>query len=166
MRQSDKNSRGRRCFLSNVWRGGLHVMVWAILLSGWAGSSVASEIYEPAVGSTDRRMLLDALRPHAEWELGGPIEFQVMDLRVNGELAFAQLNPQRPGGGAIDLANSPMVARGVPLNMLDGARMEALLVKEGDIWVALLHLIGATDLWFSSPEICAAFKSVIPDYCP
>ncbi|MEM0946941.1 MAG: hypothetical protein AAGK37_06015 [Pseudomonadota bacterium] len=166
MKQPEMKPRNRAGFFSKILSGGLKIIRWVILLAGWAGSSAASEIYEPAVGSIERKRLLDAIRPHAEWELGAPIEFNVMDIRVNGDLAFVQLNPQRPGGGEIDLAKSPMVARGVPLNMLDGARLEALLVKEGETWVALLHLIGATDLWFSSPEICTFFRPVIPDYCP
>ncbi|MEM7074750.1 MAG: hypothetical protein AAGA28_08165 [Pseudomonadota bacterium] len=138
----------------------------ALLLWALSGPSLATDIYEPPSGSIERQLLLDAIRPHVEWNLGGPVEFKVIDLRVNGDLAFAQLYPWRPGGEAIDLALSPMVARGVPLGMLDGVRLEALLIREGETWVALLHEIGATDVWFSSPEICDAFRSVIPDYCP
>jgi ATP phosphoribosyltransferase len=48
---------------------------------------------------------------------------------------------------------------------MDGVRMQALLEKSGDTWVAVHWVIGATDVWFITPELCAAYHAVIADFC-
>ncbi len=121
---------------------------------------------EPARGSAERAGLMDALRPHATWQLGGPVEFVVGELRVDGRLGFAMVNPQRPGGAQIDPARTPMVARDPDVAaFMDGVAMQALFEKSGETWVAVHWAIGATDVWFSAPELCAAYRAVIADYC-
>ena len=121
---------------------------------------------EPPRGSATRAALMDAIRPHAEWMLGAPVAFVVSDLRVAGNLAFAMLRPQRPDGRMIDPAKTPMVLRGgADPEMMDGVAIQALYRKSGDTWVAVHWAIGATDVWFSSPDLCEAYRRVIPDYC-
>jgi len=105
---------------------------------------------EPAKGSDLRRALADALRPHAEWMLGAPVEFVVDDLRVAGDRAFGSFSPQRPGGGAINAARTPMAARGAwEPEFMNGIHMEALYQKSGGTWVAVHWHIGATDVWYA-----------------
>ncbi|TNF22558.1 MAG: hypothetical protein EP318_03520 [Rhodobacteraceae bacterium] len=121
---------------------------------------------EPARGSETRRALMDALRPHAEWELGAPVEFVVGVLRVSGDLAFAAVAAQRPGGGAIDLRQTPGYFRGtLEPGMMDGTNIQALYRRSGKTWVAVHHAIGATDVWFAWDPLCAEYRAVIADYC-
>ena len=121
---------------------------------------------EPVRGSADRKGMLDAIRPHATWALGAPIEFVVSTLRMEGSFGFAMVIPQRPGGGEIDVALTPMGLRAPEdVAFMDGAQMQALLEKSGDTWVAVHWAIGATDAWFVAPEFCAAYRSVIGDFC-
>jgi hypothetical protein len=130
--------------------------------------AVQAAAYEtPAKGSDLRRALVDALRPHAEWMLGAPVEFVVNDLRVAGPLAFGAFAPQRPGGGAIALARTPMAARGEwEPDVMDGIHIEALYRKSGDTWVAVHWQIGATDVWYAWDPLCADYAAVIPEACP
>ncbi len=128
---------------------------------GWA-----QEWRTPEKGSATRSALMDALRPHAEWEFGAPIEFVVDELRVSGTFGFAMVTAQRPGAVAIDLAKTPGFFRGTlePTEM-DGTGIQALYRKSGDTWVAVHHAIGATDVWFSWDPLCQEYNAVISDFC-
>ena len=85
---------------------------------------------------------------------------------IDWRLGFAMVNPQRPGGAQIDPARTPMVARDPDVAaFMDGVAMQALFEKSGETWVAVHWAIGATDVWFSAPELCAAYRAVIADYC-
>jgi hypothetical protein len=130
-----------------------------------AGPALAWET--PGRGSDLRSDLMDAVRPHVEWVLGAPVQFVVHDLRVAGDVAFASLTAQRPGGAAIDLAATPGARRGeIDLELGDGATIQALLQKSGRQWVATHHAIGATDAWWSWQEYCPVWQDVIPEVCP
>jgi len=130
----------------------------ALLISGpvWAWS-------EPARGSAERRALMDAVRPHVENMLGAPLEFVVGRLRREGNVAFAMLSPQRPGGGRIDLSRSPVVLRDGYYP--DNTDVQVLYRRSGTTWVAVHWSVGATDVWFSSPEFCREWRVVLPEYC-
>lgn len=143
------------------------VTMAAVLVAAFAAAASAQQWVTPPRGSATRAALMDAIRPHAEWMLGAPVEFVVNDLRVLGDRAFAMLEPQRPGGGEINLMNTPMAARGeYSPEFSDGAHLEALFVKSGDTWVALHWAIGATDVWYAWEPICAPFRALIPEVCP
>lgn len=129
-----------------------------------AGPALAWE--EPARGTPLRADLLDAIRPHLEWELGAPVEIVVHQLRVAGDLGFVSAHAQRPGGVEIDMARTPMARRGEwwP-EVSDGTTIQALLQRSGRMWVAVHHAIGATDVWYASPEYCGPWGNLIPDAC-
>lgn len=128
----------------------------------WAGDGYS----EPARGSETRRALMDAIRPHAAWNLGAPVEFVVEDLRLSGNIAYASLAPQRPGGGAIDFWQTPLMKRGeIDPEFYDGVWMHVLYQKSGATWVAVHWTIGATDVWWASPEFCRVFQAVTPEFC-
>lgn len=128
--------------------------VWA---QGWS---------EPARGTAERAALMDAIRPHAEWMLGAPVEFVVFDLRRSGDLAFASLYPQRPGGGRIDLNRTPGAQRGdLDLEDMDDIGIQVLYRKSGKTWVAVHWVIGAGDVWYAYGPICAVWRPVIPEAC-
>ena len=131
-----------------------------------AATTAPAQTYsEPARGTQLRADLMSAIRPHIEWQLGAPIEFVVNDLRVSGDLAFASLWAQRPGGAPIDMARTPMAQlRGFdPMN--DQPSIQVLYRKSGKVWVAVQHEIAATDAWYSWAPICAVWRPVIPDAC-
>ncbi len=143
----------------------MRILLTAVLIF-WAAMVSAQAWKEPARGSELRAALTDAVRPHVEWLLGAPVEFRVASMRVAGDLGFAILDPQRPGGGAIDLARSPMVLRDAwDLSMTDGIQVQVLYRKSGATWVALFWQIGATDVWYSWDAYCDAFYAVIPEAC-
>ncbi|WP_429818883.1 hypothetical protein [Ensifer sp. B1-9] len=98
----------------SVWRS----LSIAALASLWlAGASMAQPVREPAKGSAERAAILDAIRPAVEAEMRGPVEFVVTTMRASPNWAFMQVEPQRPGGGAIDLAQTGLR---VEAEMMDG----------------------------------------------
>lgn len=142
------------------------LMVAALSTGMSARPAQAAEWYEPKRGTAERSALMDALRPHAWWNLGAPVQFVVKDLRVAGDRAFAWVTPQRPGGGAIDPAATPMVQRDpYALEFMDGVHMQALYVKSGDTWVVLESSIGATEAWWAGWPYCDDWGPVIREYC-
>jgi hypothetical protein len=129
-------------------------------------TTTAQSYFEPNRGSETRAALMDAIRPHIEWELGQPIEFVVNQLRVSGAVGYASLSPQRPGGAQIDLWRTPGTIRGtLDPNFMDGAAVIVLYEKRRNTWVAVHHSIGATDVWFMGNEYCAYYGAVIPEFC-
>ena len=66
----------------------------------------------------------------------------------------------------IDPQTTPMALRDPDgAAFMDGVDMQALLEKSGDTWVAVHWAIGATDVWFIAPELCAAYRVVLTTYC-
>ncbi|MEL6573367.1 MAG: hypothetical protein AAFQ64_17035 [Pseudomonadota bacterium] len=139
-----------------------------LILSFWVGLAAqmaAAAPETPAAGTPLRQDLLNTIRVMAGFDLGPPIEFVVLDLRVDGDRAFAQVMAQRPGGAPIDLATSPMAQRDqVPTDLIDGPRMEAFLVHENGAWYVDAYAIGATDVWWIGPPFCAAYAQLLPDW--
>ncbi|WP_136439679.1 hypothetical protein [Pacificoceanicola onchidii] len=120
----------------------------------------------PQRGSQLRADLMSAIRPHAEWILGAPVEFVIHDLRVSGDVAFAAMHAQRPGGIEIDLNTVPGALRGeYDPAFSDGSSIQALLQKSGNVWVATHHAIGATDVWWFWDAFCPVWHPVIPEAC-
>lgn len=139
------------------------VLVIACVMSLLAGAAQAWE--EPARGSVTRSALMDAIRPHAEWALGAPVEFVVHDLRRSGDVAFANLLAQRPGGAAIDTANTPIVLREEAWEHESVTDIHVLYKKSGETWVAVHFSFGATDVWFSWGPYCRQYRPVIAEFC-
>ncbi|MEO1138644.1 MAG: hypothetical protein AAFW87_04225 [Pseudomonadota bacterium] len=120
---------------------------------------------EPARGTDTRKALMDAIRPHAEWMLGAPVQFVVTSLRRDGVVAFASLTAQRPGGGAIALRDTPAFARGETFQDQDITDIHVLYRKSGNTWVAVHYSFGATDVWWSWGPICRTYRPVTPEVC-
>lgn len=132
-----------------------------------AGPLRAEGWQSPARGSALRADLMDALRPVVEWELGAPVAFVVDELRVKEGRAFAMVVAQRPGGKPIDLAATPMVARGdFDPELADvGAGVQAFWVQSGRNWVVVQWAVGATDVWYQWEPICAVWGDLVPEAC-
>lgn len=120
---------------------------------------------EPARGTATRAALMDAIRPHAEWNLGALVQFVVHELRRAGDVAFAMLHAQRPGGGAIVAGQTPMVRRGQAEGWMNVSEIQVLYRKSGETWVAVHYAFGATDVWFAWGPLCRDYRAVISDYC-
>ncbi len=131
---------------------------------GLTGTVMAWE--EPARGTATRSAMMDAIRPHAEWALGAPVEFVVYELRRDGDYGFAMLQAQRPGGGQIPAAQTPLVRRGDAEDWMDVTDIQVLYRKSGTTWVAVHFDFGATDVWFSWEPLCREYQAVITEFCP
>ena len=64
---------------------------WLLAAIMAATPLLAQDWYEPKRGAAERKMLMNALRPLAERELGAPVEFVIYDLRVSGDRTFLDL---------------------------------------------------------------------------
>ena len=141
-------------------------LILPILFTMLSTPVLADDWYEPQRGTQERRDLMDAIRPHAWWKLGAPVQFVVHELRVSGDHAFAMLTPQRPGGAAIDPAQTPAAQRDPYFaEDLDGVHMQALFTKSGNTWVAVDHSVGATEAWWAWEPYCEVWGDVIREYC-
>ncbi|HEY5711826.1 MAG TPA: hypothetical protein VIT38_08020 [Allosphingosinicella sp.] len=119
----------------------------ALLGAAPAASAFAQAVYasaQPAPNSPQRRAILDALRPAVARALGNPIEFVVTTARVHDGWALVVAEPQRPGGGRID------IRRAYPRDWenMDGLTVTAILRFRGGRWTLVDHAIGATDVWY------------------
>lgn len=98
-----------------------------------------------AVGSVQRRAILDALRPAVEAQLGPNIEFVVIDIDVRQGWAVVRADPQRRGGARID--GRRYFGAG-DLEFMDGLTVSAVLRFRNGRWNHIGHRIGATDVWY------------------
>ena len=98
----------------------------------------------PPRGSALRAELMDALRPTVMTEIGGPIEFVVITLRVMHPWAYMYVRPQRPGGGAIDWSRTKFREDMRQGMMSDGTM--ALLRHDGARWNVVEYVIGPSDV--------------------
>jgi len=150
----------KECEMS-VLRAASFVGAIMSVLIGSLGLANAAEWKTPGRGSVDRAAIMDAMRPVVAQRLNHPIEFVVQDLRVYRDWAFAQVVPQRPGGGRINIANTPMRAEAEDM---DGVRTEAFLKRTATGWRVVEFGIGSTDVWWLS--FCGqAPKQLLSDYC-
>ncbi len=138
----------------------------------FCASVLRADFVEPARGTAARKALMDALRPHVEWQLGAPVEFVIHDLRLAegqglpGAVAFASATVQRPGGGAIDYRQTPGYQRGyIDPDFMKSMTVQALYRKVGDTWVAVHWGIGARQSWFTIYPFCEDYFAVIPEHC-
>lgn len=121
--------------------------------------------FEPERGSELRRELMNAVRPQAEGELGAPVQFVVDSLRVEGKVAFATLQPQRPGGIQIRWEETDLAARGEEAIEYDGLTIHVLYAMSETAWEVFAWSVGATDVWWADPQLCASYQAVIPEVC-
>ena len=97
-----------------------------------------------APAATERKAVLDALRPAVERKLGPNVEFVVQVIRVENGWAFVMADPQRKGGKPID----GWKIFGEHFGNMDGLRTEAVLRKRNGRWQVVDWGIGATDVWY------------------
>jgi len=98
----------------------------------------------PGPATSERKAVLDALRPPVEKKLGPDVEFVVALLRVEDDWAFVIADPQRKGGKPID----GWKIFGEDFGNMDGLRVDAVLQKRNGRWLVADYAIGATDVWY------------------
>jgi hypothetical protein len=96
-----------------------------------------------APASSERKAVLDALRPAVEAKLGPNVEFVVQVIRVENSWAFLMADPQRKGGKPID-GNRYFD----DFDNMDGLRVDAVLQSKNGRWRVENFAIGATDVWY------------------
>ncbi len=92
-------------------------------------------------GDPERKILLDLLRPVLELELRGPVEFRVGAARTLKGWGLVHVEPQRPGGGRIDLGETVFADE----PFMDGLTTDALFRRQGGRWHLITHVVGPTD---------------------
>lgn len=96
-----------------------------------------------------RRLLLDALRPRIERDLGSPVVFVVRQMRIGGNYAFLSAEAQRPNGIRINARNTPFGRKNPEgLEFWDCCQLQAVFQKINGRWQVLDSAIGATDVWY------------------
>jgi hypothetical protein len=100
--------------------------------------------YTPAADSAERNTIMDAVRKPVVKALGQRVVFVVAQLKVRGNWAFLEAEPQQPDGRPVDWtigAYADAVA-----NDMCGGYVHALLIKTDGRWRVREHVICATDV--------------------
>lgn len=92
-----------------------------------------------------RKVLLDAVRPAVEDDVGVPVQFVVDVLQVEGRWAYLAGTAQQKDGSPIDF-DGTQFAEAIEEGMFDGPTVKALLQKSGKSWRVTAYNIGATDV--------------------
>ena len=138
------------------------LIVTLLVGSSWPASAVA-QVETPAAGTPLRKAILDALRPMVTAEVGAPVEFTSVDMRVLGEWAFLTAVPQRPGGGEIEYLYT-RYQTAWEQDMFGGA-VAALLRETPNGWLVYEYDLGATDVvWLDWPNWYPVPPEVFPNY--
>lgn len=139
--------------------------LFTILFLSLATTASAQTHFEPQRGTDLRQDLMDTMRPIAEYYYGAPVEFVVSILRASEDVAFLQVNAQRPGGEPINRFTTPAFVRDDLDLSVGDLTVEALLVKSGRMWVPLHLGINSTEGWWHASEYCPQFWTVLPRSC-
>lgn len=107
------------------------------------GGAFAASIYTPERGSAERKAILDSLRPAMEAAMRGPVEFVINEMNVMDGWAFISVEPQRPGGAAIDAAKTGFAE---DIGFMDGLRTFAISRFDDGRWHHVEHHVGPTDV--------------------
>jgi hypothetical protein len=138
----------------------IRVLLTAVLVLAWAVPGLAQTPTTPAPGSAERRAILQAVRPAVETQLGAPIEFAVKRMDLLEGWAFVALEPQRPGGGEIDVSQTRL-ADDV---FLDGLTTYALLLNAYGRWNVIEWVIGPGDVaWADWSVVYGAPPEILGD---
>ena len=101
-------------------------------------------IYQPKLGSPERKAQMDALRKKVLPGLRQTVVFKVAWLRSDGTAAFLYGRPTRPDGKAVDYRKT-IYADAKREGMFDD-NVSALFRKKGGKWTVNEWTLGATDV--------------------
>jgi hypothetical protein len=122
-------------------------LIWTTLATlALLGSTTAPQAAEAITRSNPlRKILLDALRPDIEADLGVDAQFVVETLQVDGYYAFFAGTVQNTDGSPIDFSDT-IYAEAEAEGMFDGPTVKALLWGQDGDWTVEAYSIGATDV--------------------
>lgn len=122
-----------------------------VLIAMTDQSHAAQRPHTPAVGSEERKIVLEAAHKPAEHALGQPVAFVVETLNVCDGWAFLYARMQTPGGARVSYAGTPFAVSAEEGGQSD---MFAALMRQHDgQWTVLESSIGPTDpVWLSWDE--------------
>jgi hypothetical protein len=115
-----------------------------VLLASCAHAAAQSCPYTPAIGTPERKAIMDALRAPVESELKQKVKFVAQRLTACRGWAFLEATPQRPDGQPVDWAITPY--RDAVAADMCGGGVDALLVQEGGGWHVREYVTCATDV--------------------
>jgi len=138
--------------LSFITHRRVYFFFFFINLTFWTPSlSQAGDLYTPAMGTSERKAIMDALRPSVEKELHTDVVFKVDHLKVLEGWAFLRGVPQRPDGGKIDYRKT-IHREAFEAGAFDDG-ISALLHWKDGVWSTIKYNIGATDVvWEDWPQ--------------
>jgi hypothetical protein len=116
-----------------------------VLLAMIAASTALAAPIDVAKSDPLRRVLLDAMRPTVEEDVGVPVQFVVQTLRVEDGWAYFAGTPQQKNGEPIDFEKT-RYAEAIAEGFFDGPFLQAVLEKVGEEWLVVVFDIGATDV--------------------
>ena len=120
---------------------------FSILLFAFACVVEGQSVHTPAKGSTERKLILDALRIPIEKELKQKIVFAAEHFHVAGNWVFVGGDPQSPGGGQPNYRGTPY-QEAKDADMFDN-NFFALLKKTAGKWKVVHYAIGCTDVCYA-----------------
>jgi len=120
-------------------------LLFGVTLAALPGMAVAKSCpYTPAAGTAERKAITDSVRVPVMKALGQRVVFVVKQLKVCGNWAFLEAEPQQPDGRPVDWTIGTY-ADAVADDMC-GGYVHALLVKKGGRWHVREDVICATDV--------------------
>lgn len=103
-----------------------------------------AKIYEPKLGSKERKAIMEGLRQVVGPTVKQPVVFKTDWIRSNGEWAFLNGTPQRPNGGELDYSKT-QYAENIREGMFGGG-FTAIMHRKEKRWSAVEWTLGATDV--------------------
>jgi hypothetical protein len=107
-------------------------------------------LHHPALGSAERKAIMDGLRPTIQKDLGQPVIFKVFELNVADDFAFAHVEPLTPSGNHIDFRKTHYRSLVEEGDFDGGASTFALLHYRSGSWKVKTFVIGPTDVAYGS----------------
>ena len=131
--------------------------VLACLVLGAVTVQAGGKVWTPKAGSDERKMVLDAARVPVERDLGQPVIFKIIHLRVSDGWAFVNGLPMRSDGKPIDYSKS-IYAEDVKEGLFS-EEAAVLLARQDAGWRVVTYSVGFGDVvwdgWdeeFGAPE--------------
>lgn len=137
------------------------VFLSSLLLMCASLAASAQTVHEPARGTSERKNILDAVRPMMEARVGPPVEFVVNWMRSGYGWAFVQVSPQRPGGGVIDPYRTTFASQA---EYMDGLVTYALLRYQFNRWNLIDFAVGPTDVFWQGDPLYAQVPPGLTPY--
>ncbi len=135
------NKNSRRYFLGSIfWRTSFLFFLFTTPL--WA----LPKAYVPALGSVERKAIMDTLRAPVENQIKKKVIFKVDYLKVQEGWAFLMVAPLQANGKPMDYHGTPY-QKAFDDGMFSNT-VCALLHQQADTWKVIEFVLGATDVPF------------------